>query len=179
MQKTATYRNVAYEELAVELFAHFQRHQVVTKCWRKRDEDWEIQDAPFVDDWGLDEYKILIDCLKNTLATGGLVYGAFKEGKLKGFISVEAEFFGKKKEYLDLSAIHVSEDLRGHGIGKKLFAEAKRWAKQKGAGKLYISAHPAVESQAFYRSLGCTWAEECNAAHVEKEPFDCQLECIL
>ena len=179
MQETATYRNVAFEELAVELFAHFQRHQVVTKCWRKRNGEWAIQDAPFVDDWGEEEYKILVGCLKNTLTTGGLVYGAFQEGKLKGFVSVEADFFGKKKEYLDLSAIHVSEDLRGHGSGKKLFAEAKRWAKEKGAGKLYISAHSAVESQAFYRSLGCTWAEECNAAHVEKEPFDCQLECIL
>lgn len=179
IRDTITYRNLVSEELSVELFAHFRRHQVVTKCWRKRDGAWEIQDAPFIDDWGAEEYKILVSCLKNTLATGGLVYGAFREGKLKGFVSVEADLFGKKKEYLDLTSIHVSEDLRGHGIGRKLFGEAKCWAKEKGAKKLYISAHSAVESQAFYRSLGCTWAEECNAAHVEKEPFDCQLEYRL
>ena len=37
----------------------------------------------------------------------------------------------------------------------KGFANIKEWAKQKGAKKLYISAHSAVESQAFYKSMGC------------------------
>ncbi len=42
MQKTfgvkdaITYRKIVFEELSAELFAHFNRHQVVTKCWRKR-----------------------------------------------------------------------------------------------------------------------------------------------
>ena len=50
---------------------------------------------------------------------------------------------------------------------------------EKGAGKLYISAHSAVESQAFYKAMGCVEAKEINAAHAEKEPFDCQLEFSL
>jgi predicted N-acetyltransferase YhbS len=37
---------------------------------------------------------------------------------LKGFSSVEPDLFGKNKEYLDLSSMHVSEDMRGKGIGK-------------------------------------------------------------
>ena len=48
---------------------------------------------------------------------------------------------------------------------------------EKKAKKLYISAHSAVESQAFYKAMGCVEAEEYNAEHVEKEPYDCQLEC--
>jgi len=48
-----------------------------------------------------------------------------------------------------------------------------------GAEKLYISAHSSVESQAFYRSMGCAEAEEYNARHVELEPCDCQLEYLL
>ena len=36
----------------------------------------------------------------------------------------------------------------------KGFTNIKEWAKQKGAKKLYISAHSAVESQAFYKSMG-------------------------
>lgn len=179
VRDAVTYRQIVEAELSVELFAHFNRHQVVTKCWRKRDGEWGIEDAPFIDDWSREEYETLTACLKNTVVGGGFVCGAFAEGKLKGFVSVEAEFFGKKKEYLDLTAIHVSEEMRGAGIGRKLFQEAKRWAKEKGAGKLYISAHSAVESQAFYKNMGCIWAAECNEAHVEKEPFDCQLEYIL
>ena len=80
---------------------------------------------------------------------------------------------------MDLAAIHVSADMRGHGIGTELFAAAKQWAKSHGAGKLYISSHSAVESQAFYKKMGCTEAELYNLKHVEEEPFDCQLELKL
>ena len=61
----------------------------------------------------------------------------------------------------------------------KGFTNIKEWAKQKGAKKLYISAHSAVESQAFYKSMGCVEAEVYNKKHVEDEPYDCQLECDL
>ena len=69
--------------------------------------------------------------------------------------------------------------MRHQGIGEKLFSEAKRWAKNNGGKKLYISAHSAVESQAFYRKMGCVEAALYNKEHVEQEPYDCQLECSL
>ena len=107
------------------------------------------------------------------------MYGAFVDGTLKGFTSVEPGFLGSGGQYLDLSSIHVSEDARGAGIGKALFLMAKEWAREKGAKKLYISAHSAVESQAFYQRMGCVEALEYNQRHVDAEPFDCQLECVL
>ena len=121
----------------------------------------------------------LIFCLKNTIASDGFVYAAFYDGKLKGFVSVESEIFGGKQGYCDLSSIHISEDMRRKGIGRTLFLAAKEWAKQKGAKKLYISAHSAVESQAFYKSMVCVEAEVYNQKHVEDEPYDCQLDCGL
>lgn len=126
-----------------------------------------------------EEFQTLVSCLQNTIRTGGFVYGAFYEGNLKGFTSVESELFGGAQQYLDLSCIHVSEDMRGTGIGETLFAAAKEWAKKHGARKLYISGHSAVETQAFYKKMGCVEAELYNEAHVEKEPCDCQLECRL
>ena len=80
---------------------------------------------------------------------------------------------------MDLSSIHVSEDMRGHGIGKQLFQLAAAWAKSNGAKKLYISAHSAVESQAFYHAMGCVEAMEYKKEHVEQEPYDRQLEYWL
>lgn len=106
----------------------------------------------------------------------GVVYGAFRQGVLKGFASVEQERFGNNMEYLNLSSIHISEEQRGMGIGKHLLLLAAAWAKNKGTEKLYISAHSAVESQAFYHALGCVEAETYRKEFVEKEPFDCQLE---
>lgn len=171
------YRELQEKELCPELFGGFIRRQRVTKCWRKENGKWIVKDDPFIDDWGAEEYKFLVSCLQNTLRTGGFVYAAFEDTALKGFVSVEADFFGGENKYLDLTSIHVSEDMRGRGIGTVLFLAAKQWAKSKGAKKLYISSHSAVETQAFYKSMGCVEAKEYNQYHAEKEPFDCQLEC--
>lgn len=173
------YRELYADEICRELFNGFIRHQTVTKCRRKENDEWIIKDAPFIDDWTEDEYQILVACLKNTISTGGFVYAAFYDDTLKGFVSVEPDLFGGEQKYLDLSSIHVSEDMRGKGIGKSLFLAAKEWAKNHGGEKLYISAHSAVESQAFYKAMGCVEAQVYNQKHVEKEPYDCQLECKL
>lgn len=173
------FRPISAAMLCRDLFNDFIRRQVVTQCWRKESDQWVIKNVPFIDDWGEKEYDFLVSCLQNTLRTGGFVYGAFVQGKLKGFVSVEEGLFGGAQKYLDLSSIHVSKDMRGRGIGKALFLAAKDWARQQGAGKLYISAHPAVETQAFYKKMGCVEAEVYNQKHVEKEPCDCQLECRL
>lgn len=106
-------------------------------------------------------------------------YAAFCNSQLKGFVSVTSELFGTSQQYLDLTNIYVSEDKRNCGIGKDLFSSAKLWAKEHAAEKLYISSHSAVESQAFYKTVGCIEAKEYNQRHVEKEPYDCQLECVL
>ena len=173
------YRSLRADELNRGLFSDFIRRQVVTKCWRKENGEWKIKEVPFIDDWSEENYATLVSCLKNTILTGGFVYGAFSDNALKGFVSVEPTLFGGEQKYLDLSSIHVSEDMRGQEIGKVLFLAAKEWAKENGARKLYISAHSSVESQAFYRAMGCVEAEVYNKKHVEEEPCDCQLECRL
>ena len=173
------YRELCGEEICRELFGGFIRHQNVTKCWRRVNDEWVIRDDPFVDDWTEEEYQLLVKCLKNTASAGGFVYGAFYDGVLKGFTSVESALFGGEQRYLDLSCIHVSEDMRGKRIGRALFLAAKDWAAGHGGRKLYISAHSAVETQAFYRAMGCVEAEVYHQGHVEAEPYDCQLECAL
>lgn len=177
MVEMVEYRQLSEHEICRELFCGFIRHQVVRDCWRRVNGEWCVREDPFIDDWTEKDYEKLVDCLKNTVVTGGFVYGAFSEDLLKGFVSVEEALFGGENRYLDLSSIHVSEDMRGRGIGKALFLAAKEWARVKGAGKLYISAHSAVESQAFYKAMGCVEAAEYNMRHVEEEPYDCQLEC--
>lgn len=173
------YRQLLEQELDRELFRHFIRRQVVTDCWRQVDGRWTVRPDPFVDDWSEEDFQVLLRCLRNTIRTGGFLCAAFWEGRLKGFVSVESELFGGARRYLDLTSIHVSADLRGRGIGRALFEAAKDWAGKKGALRLYISAQSAVETQRFYRAMGCVEAEEYCAKHVEAEPFDCQLECPL
>lgn len=69
--------------------------------------------------------------------------------------------------------------MRGIGIGKKLFALCCQEAKRLGGNKLYIAAHPSIESQSFYRAVGCSPAEEVNERIFKREPLDIQLERVL
>lgn len=174
------YRFISENEINKDLFNKFIRHQVVVDCFRRgADGGWEIRKDPFIDDWSECDYEKLVSDLRNTILNGGFVYGAFGDTELKGFVSVEGELFGGDNGYIDVSNLHVSEDMRGCGIGKVLFNAAKNLAIKSGAKKLYISSHSAVETQRFYRSLGCVDAKEYSAVHVEAEPYDCQLEFVL
>ncbi len=173
------YRELKKPEIDRKLFAGFIRTQIVTDCVRRENGKWTVKSAPFIDDWSDEDYDFGIECWRHTVSSGGFMYGAFVNGVLKGFVSVEAELFGSEHKYLDLSSLHVSADMRGRGIGRVLFNAACDWAKEHGARKLYISSHSAVETQKFYKAMGCTEAALYNKEHVEKEPFDVQLEYLL
>jgi N-acetylglutamate synthase-like GNAT family acetyltransferase len=171
-----SYKELKETEIDVELFASFNRYQEVKKCWRKENGEWILKDIAFTEHWSAEEYEYLVKCLRNTIKTGGAVFGAFHNNVLAGFASVENQFFGSQKQYLQLSCIHCSYEKRGMGIGKKLFSLVCKKAKDMGAQKLYISAHSSQESQAFYKAMGCVEAMEYDAKSVAEEPCDCQLE---
>lgn len=173
------YRKIEPEELKLELFKKFVRRQEVTKCLRKEGDVWVERYAPFTDDWSGEDYRFLVECLSNTMLHGGVVFGAFEGAYVKGFASVEGTPLGRRGNYLDLTSLHVSKEMRGHGVGTRLFHLAAGWALAKGGEKLYISSHSAVESQKFYQAMGCRDAMEPNEEHVKKEPFDRQLEYVL
>ncbi|WP_207721583.1 HAD-IA family hydrolase [Neobittarella massiliensis] len=161
------------------LFAGFSRRQLVTDCWRREAGHWAVRRCPFIDQWSPSDYGYLVQCLQGTLPGGGAVYGAFIGGRLAGFCSVEGPLTGSRSQFSDLTSLHVSQDRRGRGIGRQLFAQAAAFARTRGAEALYISAHSAVETQAFYRAMGCVPATEELACHTGPEPFDCQLQYAL
>ena len=98
------YRVLSENEICRELFHGFIRHQVVTKCRRWEKGRWVIRDDPFIDDWTEADYQTLASCLKNTAAAGGVVYGAFIAGALKGFASVEPDLWAGKANILTCPA---------------------------------------------------------------------------
>ncbi len=179
MYESIYFTELKESEIGESLFVNFNRYQDVKKCWRKENGKWILKEVVFTEQWGSDEYKKLIECLKNTVKTGGALFAAFCGDILVGFASIESAFFGSQKEYLELSSIHTSYEYRGTGIGKKLFSLVCEKAKEMGAKKLYISAHSSQETQAFYETMGCVEALEYNDGLVAKEPCDCQLEYRL
>ena len=173
------YREIDALELIPALFKDFDRYQEVNRCWRKEDGCWLLKDIAFVEQWDAGDYALLSEALAATIRGGGVVLGAFRCGRLAGFASLENERFGSERQYLQLAELYVSRESRGGGIGRMLFRLTAAHARRLGARKLYLSAQSSEESQAFYRAVGCVEAIEYNAALVEKEPCDCQLEYVL
>ena len=95
-------------QITRELFQHFNRRQEVSKCWQREQGLWVLNEVSFIEDWSESQYQFLVKCLKNTVHTRGLVLGAFTQEKLIGFASVESRRFGSRKQYVQLSCIHVS-----------------------------------------------------------------------
>lgn len=173
------YRELKPDEIEPPLFNCFRRYQEVTRCWRKENGIWVIRDIAFIEEWDENDYQTLCACLRGTIAVNGGVFAAFSEDGLIGFASVEGKRFGPQAEYVQLSSLHVSHGLRGGGIGRRLFLLAADRARELGAEKLYISSHSAVETQAFYRAMGCVEALYYDPALTAAEPCDCQLEYPL
>lgn len=172
-------RPLGIDELTPGLFHDFCRFQPVEQAWRKVDGDWVLKNVLYTDRWGNDTPQAVSESLYRQLVSGGQVWGAFLDGRLKGFCSVDGALIGSKKQYADLINIYVSRDCRGEGLGRMLFEKAAQAGRELQAQKLYISAHSAVDSMAFYKAMGCVEAEEYDPGHVHDEPCDCQLEYPL
>lgn len=176
--------NIKYERLTTENFNEysldkFVRHQICNEWIRKKDGEFYILKKDFIENWDLEELRDTAAEELTAIREDSIAYGAFDEGRLIGFASLRNEIFGSFKQYIELKMMHVSEEYRGLGIGKKLFLLVASEAKKLGLEKLYISAHSSVESQAFYKSLGCVEATEIDAKRQANEPADVQMEYIL
>ncbi len=175
----STVKLLSANELTPELFDGFHRHQEVTECWRKENGNWVLKPIAFVEEWDRSRLGAFCEELKAVLQTGGVVPGVFAANRLIGFAALKSEFFGQSRRYLEVSELHVSEEWRGCGVGRKLFLALCEKARAHGADHLYISAHSSRESQAFYHAVGCCEAREYNARLAAAEPCDCQLEYAL
>jgi ribosomal protein S18 acetylase RimI-like enzyme len=165
------------DDLTPEFLKTFHRFQETTRVLYVTSHDTlEQKEDHFIDHWNDEKKQQVIESLKQCIEGNGRVVGAYENGLLIGFANIEGLLFGSEKKYAELPFIHVSNDKRGSGIGRMLFERCCEEARKLGAHKLYIAAHPSIETQHFYQRLGCTLAAEINPDILAKEPLDIQLE---
>ena len=157
----------------------FVRHQTVTACWRKTDNDWKLVPNVYEENWSLEQRRGIAEDVVHHINLDQTGFGAFEGERIIGFATVSRRIFGMTARYVQLVCFQISEEYRRQGIGRKLFSLACEEARRLGAEKLYISAHSSKESQAAYRALGCSFAEEINEELAAAEPFDVQMEYRL
>ena len=175
---------ITYKKLTLDNFnGHsldlFRRYQEIDQTLQKVNDNYVYISSPFTEDWNREKCRDVAKEIIEAISSGAITYGAFFEGRIIGFAYLGTELFGSNKQYIELKIFQVSYEFRNKGIGKELFRLVCNDAKNAGAEKLYISAHPSKESQEAYSHLGCVFAKEVNQELAENEPFDIQMECTL
>lgn len=179
MKNTIICKVLGLVDLNDSFLKEFNRYQVTNQVLFKEIDQIKMKSDHFIDDWDDEKKAQVIHELRTCFVKGGRVIGAYDEKSLAGFANLECHLFGSNMEYIELPYIHISTERRGSGIGKKLFIKCCEEARKLGAEKLYIAAHPSIESQGFYKAMGCKEAVEINEKIVSREPLDIQFEKIL
>lgn len=179
MSTEIQYKRLDADNFTLHSLDDFVRHQTVTESWRIINEDWKLVPNVYEEKWTLEQRQKIAEDITQHIKIDQIGFGAFDGERLIGFVTVSRNFFGVSARYAQLVCFQVSEEYRRRGIGKKLFSMICKEALGLGAEKLYISAHSSKESQAAYRALGCTLADEVNEKLAAEEPFDVQMEYRL
>lgn len=172
--KKIEYKSVKENEINNDFLTGFKRSQI-TKFVKYMDKG-VLKEKPdfFVEEWDSKKLLSVTETLRRIVAEGGKLIIASFNNQVKGFVLLESNIFFD--EYLNMPYIHVDSEFRGLGIGRELFSLIEKEALKLGAKKLYISGHPAVETQKFYQKMGCVLAKKINQKLYELEPLDIQLE---
>lgn len=171
------YKVEEIKNITKDMLKDFDRTQIVSKRYDLTDGVKSIQDISFVDDWSLATKEEIVD--EFFLNDDYYNKGIYDQGRLIAFSSLSLHKIGPNHDYLELKMLHVDKAYRGKGLGKLLFEDLVFKAKSLKARKLYISAHSAVETQAFYMSLGCKDTEWLSEKAFKLEPYDIHMEYLL
>lgn len=171
------YRKLLLDEINTHLLDGFVRHQVIDKILFNENGNLVEKDNHWVEDWDQTRLMEISGNIHDIVRKGGICVAAYDVKQIIGMAVLVNELFFD--EYMNLDLIHVSFDYRGKGIGKELFRRIEEEARILGARKLYISGHPSVETQAFYKNQGCVLAKKIHQGLFEHEPYDIHLEKVL
>ena len=162
-----TCRAMQVEDLHVRMMDDFNRHQVITHILRKNRRVKKLR-KPRVEDWPAEGKTIFVKnwfipkvYMRQYYPGEPFVFAAFRGDQVAGF-AVWDHYWGKEKEegYAVLLRLLVSLECRRVGLGRQLFKLCAEAARAEGAKQLFISTEPALETQAFYKSMGCVAAKK-------------------
>ena len=182
-------RAMIVEDLHVHMMDGFDRHQEITHIIRKNGRVKKLR-KPRVEDWA-DEFRkgFIRDFIYHVYIQqyfGGqpTVFAAFRGGQVVGFAKwrVVKDLklkYGKEKNYTILDNLFISRDCRRMGLGRQLFELCAEAAKAEGTRVMYISTNPSVETQAFYRSVGCAKTKTDLGPVMRASKHDIPLEYTL
>ncbi len=160
-----------------ELLRQIDRREHVEEVYSLRDgrltlrpERWDVQGFP------PDELDALVERERKLCAGGGVLLGAFQDGRVAAIASVERKLRGAARDQAKMDVLYVSAPYRGRGVGRELVERSKEVARGLGAAFLYVSATPSRRTVDFYLGCGARLVAEVDPELFTLEPEDIHLE---
>lgn len=172
-------KQLSISDIQPNMLNYFNRYQEVKQCWRKKGNNWALEDISEIRDWDEEDKKLEINVFLQCIKQGGMIIGVFDEFKLIGFAKIDGKLLGSLNQYINLSYLFISNEYRHKGLGSRLFMIACNKAISLNAKKLYISAYSAKDTIAFYKKMGCKDAQEIIQEFIDNPNDDLRLEYEL
>ena len=114
----------------------FIRHQTVTACWRKINNDWKLVPNVYEENWSQVQCREIAEDVVHHINLDQTGFGAFHGERIIGFATISHRIFGTAARHVELVCLQISEEYRRQGIGRQLFSMACEEARRLGAEKL-------------------------------------------
>ena len=158
-------RAMTVEDLHTRMMDDYDEYQEITHIMRKNGRVKKLR-KPRVEDWPAEGKTIFVKnwfipkvYMRQYYPGQPFVFAAFLGDQVIAF-AIWDHYWGEEKEYAVLLRLFVSRECRRMGLGRQLFTLCAQAARAEGAQKLFISTEPTVETQQFYKSMGCTAAKK-------------------
>lgn len=168
------FEKLSLSEMRDDLLQGFIRYFETTKVQYLDDGKLQVKEDHFIESWDDQKLITISRYLRQCVLDGGIVIVGKINECVVAFGNLDKTLYFDT--YIHLPYIHVSKPYRHLGYGKQLFNLLEEQARLLGGSALYLSTHPSVEAQAFYRKMGCILASKIIPHIYEDEPLDIQLE---
>lgn len=162
-------KELTIRDISADILLDFNHHQLITKKWVNRDNNWELSDTSDLREWNEEKRIWISGYLRQQMERGGALVAAFDSNVLVGFCCVDGYLAGITAEYANMTMLFVDDNWKRRGVGRKLFERICMYAEKMKAEKLFISAIPSAETIAFYFKMGCEDAKEIIPEYVDTE----------
>lgn len=197
-------RNVTGEEIPDDWLDSFERYQESVQWYHYEGDQLVLGEEWFVDDWDLEERREKTVFIRQSLAEGAVLIAAFQTMEVSSEAKEENTKISQEQAeahsaadssqsetlagftlllppvrdgYAELSKLHVARSMRHKGLGRALFLEAKKAAAAMNAQWLFMATNPALETQQFYRAVGCEDGRDLLSWYTLEYETDLVLKC--
>ena len=125
--------------------------------------------------WDQAYYDVRLPRLYTSYDHEGSGWSILTDDRLVGISVLDGRWIGPARDTLDLTFFHVSRELRGQGVGRKLWDLSLNLARSRGAKHLYVSSSDSRNTVDFYLARGLTLAAPPDPALFEVAPTDIHL----